>query len=194
MEWSEFEDCKKPADLLRQLLALGYDVTQRTLYRHCKSGRCGKNESGHFSRRMVTAYVEAEGLTRNGEIVSDSGPDVSLAIEKQRLENEKLEIHNSHARLKMQKDAGGLIEREGVFLEIAARLVALDNTFRQKIETNLPAIITLVKGDMGRQPELTQYVFTLWDELLNSFATLDEFEVLFDDDDHAVDGPDQDDD
>jgi hypothetical protein len=188
-EWRDFKDTKVKAEVLSQLEVMGYQLTQRTFYRHCSKGKCRKGEKGLYTRRLVKAYVESEGIIRAGasEDKGQGGNETSLALEKLRRENEKLEIHNTHARLKMEKDSGQLIEREGVYLEIAARLVTLDNSFRQKIETEAPTLITMVKGDMGRMPEFTAHLFLLWDEMLNSFATLDEFEVLFDADD--IDGP-----
>ncbi len=179
-EWPEYIDTASTAEVLRQLQDLGYPVAQRTFYRHCDQGKCHKNKDGIYTRRLVKQYVEAEGIRRAGEDgPEDSGPDISAAILKQQLENQKLEWHNKAAELKYKKEAGELIEREGVYLELAARYVTLDNNFRQQLDQNAPAIIAAVGGDQTRLVELAEMLLAMWDEMLNSFVRVDEFEVLF---------------
>ncbi len=177
--WAEYQETKVKASVLGQLLDLGYELSQRTFYRHCKQGKCRVNRDGVFSRRLVKQYVETEGISRTGQDIEDNGPDVALSIEKQRLENEKLQINNGHAALKFKKDQDLLLEREALYLEMAARTVALDNGFRQLIDMEAPAMIATVKGDVTRLSEFTDMLHQLWNELLNSFSTTDEFEVLF---------------
>jgi hypothetical protein len=179
-EWSEYSDTANKADVLRQLQELGYDLTQRTFYRHCQQGKCRTSSAGLYSRRLVKQYLEAEGIKRTGEAAGDdNGPDLAESLLKQRLENQKLDWHNKNAELDFKKKAGALIERDGVYLEIAARYVTLDNAFRQKIETAAPEIIAAVGGDLSRLLEFNEMITTMWDEMLNSFVTMDEFEVLF---------------
>ena len=186
-EWPEYIDTASRAEVLRQLHDLGYPVTQRTFYRHCDQGKCHKSKDGIYTRRLVKQYVEAEGIRRAGETgTEESGPDVSESIRKQKLENEKLEWHNKTAQLKYEKDAGDLIEREGVYLELAARYVTLDNAFRQKLETSAPEIIAAVSGDQTRIVEFSEMILTMWDEMLNGFVAVDEFEVLFADEDGQI--------
>ena len=179
--WAEFLDSKKKADILRQLHDLGYDLTQRTFYRHCAQGKCRVGKSGLYTRRQVKSYVEAEGIVRLTAEIEDEteAPSSALSVEKQILENEKLRLHNESAAMNNRKQAGLLIEREALYLELAARVVALDNGFRQMVEVNCPAMITAMNGDMGRQPEFSDLLLTYWNDLLNSFATTEEFEVLF---------------
>jgi hypothetical protein len=184
LEWSQFVDTNNKAEVFRFLTAAGYAVVERTFYRHCDQGKCHQNKDGIYTRRLVKQYVEAEGIRRAGESgTEESGPDVSESIRKQKLENEKLEWHNKTAELKFKKDAGDLIEREGVYLELAARYVTLDNAFRQKLETSAPEIIAAVGGDQTRIVEFSEMILTMWDEMLNGFVAVDEFEVLFADED-----------
>ena len=178
--WVEFEDSKNRADILRQLQDLGYEITQRTFYRHCTQGKCRAGKGGLYSRRLVKAYAESEGLIRHGADPEDTdGPNSALSVEKQRLENEKLRIHNQTAELEFKRKAGLLIEREALYLELSARVVALDNGFRQAIEIEAPALIAALGGDLVRQSEFIELLQGIWNELLNSYATTEEFEVLF---------------
>lgn len=177
--WVEFKESKNRAEVLRQLQDLGYELTQRTFYRHCQQGKCRVNQDGLYSRRLVKQYIEAEGIGRMGEPEEEEGPNVALSIEKLQLENEKLKISNQHAALKFNKDQGLLLDRDALYLEMAARAVALDNGFRQKMEMEASALIVAVKGELSRQMEFIDLIMQTWDELLNSFSTADEFEVLF---------------
>ncbi|KJS00882.1 MAG: hypothetical protein VR65_10765 [Desulfobulbaceae bacterium BRH_c16a] len=180
-EWRDFRETKVKADVLAQLIAMGYDLTQRTFYRHCKQGKCRVNTLGFYSRRLVKQYIEAEGIMRTGEPVDADGPDMALSVEKQRLENEKLRISNQHANLKFKKEQAQLIEREALYLEMAARAVALDNGFRQMIDMEAATLIAAVKGDSSRLAEFLDLINQIWNGLLNTFAATDEFEVLFED-------------
>ena len=185
--WAEFADSKNRADILRQLQDLGYEISQRTFYRHCAQGKCRTGKGGMFTRRLVKAYVEAEGLFRHGEDLADlEGPNSALSVEKQKLENEKLRIHNQTAELEFRRKAGLLIEREALYLELSARAVALDNGFRQMIEVEAPALIVALGGDPARQPEFTEAMLAVWNDLLNSYASTEEFEVLFENDETPV--------
>ena len=180
MEWAEFHDSKNKRDVLRQLQDLGYDLTERTFYRHCAVGKCRTGKGGLYTRRTVKQYIESEGIAQNGvDPADDDGPNTQLSIEKQRLENEKLKWHNKTAQLEYQKKAGKLIEREALAMELAARVVVLDTGFNQTIEMEAAAIIALVGGDQTRMPEFIETIRNIWNALLNSYATTDEFEVLF---------------
>ncbi|MGB3212466.1 MAG: hypothetical protein WBB19_17330, partial [Desulforhopalus sp.] len=180
MAWAEWQDTKNKAEVLRQLLDLGYELTERTFYRHCKQGKCRTNEEGYYSRRIVKeGYIDAQGITRVGQPAEENGPDVALSVEKQRLENRKLELSNARDELKHKKEQGLLIERPGLYLEIAAREVALDGMYRQMVDMEGSKMITMVNGDMSHLPEFKEYLFTLWEEMLRTFSNTDEFEVLF---------------
>lgn len=187
--WAEFKDSKSKAEILRQLQELGYEITQRSFYRHCTQGKCRAGKGGMYTRRLVKAYVEAEGLRRNGSDSEDAdGPNAALSVEKQRLENRKLDLHNQNAELEYKKKQGLLIEREALYLELAARAVALDNGFRQTIEIESPGLIAALGCDMVRQPEFIDLLLGIWNELLNSYATTDEFEVLFESEEQSYKG------
>jgi hypothetical protein len=178
--WAEFRESKSKADILRQLQDLGYEITQRTFYRHCSIGKCQTGKDKKYTRRTVKAYVEAEGLPRNGVDADESdGPSGALSVEKQRLENEKLRLHNATAEIEYKKKTGQLIEREALYLELAARAVAIDNGFLQMVEIEAAALIVAVRGDQSRQPEFVSMLRDIWHTLLNTYSTTDEFEVLF---------------
>jgi len=187
--WVEFGESKSKAEILRQLQGLGYEITQRTFYRHCTQGKCRPGKGGLYTRRLVKAYVEAEGLIRHGEEPeSADGPSTALSVEKQRLENRKLELHNLNADLEYKRKQKLLIEREALYLELAARIVAIDNGFMQMIEVESPTLIASIGGEMSRQPEFVSLLRGYWNDLLNSFSTTEEIEVLFEEDEPETKG------
>lgn len=182
MEWQQYTETTNQADVFRQLEALGYEISQRSFYRHCSQGKCRRNDNRVFTRRLVKQYVEAEGLLRKGETVGDSGPDVALSIEKQQLENKKLDWANKKAELDYKKASGQLIEREAIYLELAAREVVLVNSFEHEvIDERSRELIVAVNGDLGKVHEFQDLLRALFADLMNSFCDTKEFEVLFED-------------
>lgn len=177
--WKEYQDCEKPADVYRQLVELGYKISERTFYRHCEKGKCRVNEDGLYSRRMVKQYLVAEGKLSQAD---EGGPNTELSVEKQKLENRKLELANNIATLNYKKKQGLLLDRDALHLEMASRTVALDNGYKQKIDMEAAALITVVNGDISRQVEFVDMLLQIWNELLNSYSQTDEFEVLFEED------------
>lgn len=182
--WSDFVETANKRDVYRQLVAMGYQVAERTFYRHCTQGRCRKNKDGVYSQRLLKSYVDLEGLARDGaDPAEDDGGKVAVKqAEKIDKENEKLEWSNRLLKLKYERSVGKLIERDGLYLELAARMVALDTGFRQRLSMESPKLIASINGDLNRQLEFEDLVLDLvWNELLNDYCSIDEFEVLFED-------------
>ena len=182
--WSDFVETANKRDVYRQLTEMGYQVSERTFYRHCAQGKCRKNEDGVYSRRLVKSYADLEGLARVGvdQDEDDGGKVAVKQAEKIDKENEKLEWSNRLLKLKYERSVGRLIEREGLYLELAARMVALDTGFRQRLSMEAPKLIASIGGDLNRQLEFEDLALELvWNELLNDYCSIDEFEVLFDD-------------
>lgn len=179
--WEDFEDTPNKAEVLRHLHAMGYDITQRTFYRHCKQGKLHKSTKNIFTRRLVQQYVTSAGLYRPGTAPGEGSNTDDLAREKLRVEIKKLDEGGRREALKRKKEEGKLIDRADLYLELAARAVAVDTGFRQMINVEAPTLIAAVKGDVTRQSEFEDLLLGAWNRLLDSYATSDEFEVLFED-------------
>jgi len=182
--WSDFVETANKRDVYRQLVAMGYQVAERTFYRHCTQGLCRKNKDGVYSQRLLKSYVDHEGLARTGaDPAEDDGGKVAVKqAEKIEKESEKLDLTNKLLQLKYDRSVGKLIERDGLYLELAARMVALDTGFRQRLSMESPKLIASINGDLNRQLEFEDLVLDLvWNELLNDYCSIDEFEVLFED-------------
>lgn len=186
--WSDYTDTASKAAVLRHLQGMGYDITQRTFYRHCEQGKLHKSTGNIYTIRLVQQYVKAVGLYRPGAAPGEGSNIDDLATDKLKKEIKKLDEAGRREELKRKKEEGLLIEREALYLELAARAVALDTGFRQMITVEATALIAAVKGDINRQREFEDMMLQAWNQLLDSYATKDEFEVLFEDDNTTMEG------
>ncbi|MBU1233308.1 MAG: hypothetical protein KKD01_01200 [Proteobacteria bacterium] len=187
-DWSDFSDTSSKAEVLRHLQAMGYDITQRTFYRHCEQGKLHKSTNNIYTVRLVQQYVKSVALYRPGTAPGEGSNVEDLAAEKLKKEIKKLDEGGRREELKRKKEEGLLIERPALYLELAARAVALDTGFRQMVHMESSSLIVAVKGDINRQRDLEDMLLQAWNNLLDSYATKDEFEVLFEDDNIMEDG------
>jgi len=179
LNWSDYADTANKAEVLRHLQGMGYQISQRTFYRHCKRGKLHKNTDGVYSRRLVKQYVKEAGLYRPGREPDSGGNPEDLAAEKLQAEVEKLKASGARERLKLERERGRLIERDLLYPELAARAVTLDTGFRQMVHVEASMLIQLVGGNLNRQTEFVDYLLQAWNELMNGYASTDEFEVFF---------------
>lgn len=186
--WSGYKDTASKASVLRHLQGMGYDITQRTFYRHCKQGKLHKSTGNIYTIRLVQQYVKSAGLYRPGTAPGEGSNTDDLAAKKLKKEIKKLDESGRREELKRKKEEGLLIERPALYLELAARTVALDTGFRQMVHMESSSLIVAVKGDINRQRDLEDMLLQAWNNLLDSYATKDEFEVLFEDDNIMGDG------
>lgn len=187
-DWKDFEETKNKAEVLRHLKAMGYDITQRTFYRHCKQGKLHKSTKNIFTLRLVQQYVKTVGLYRPGTAPGEGSNTDDLARDKLKAEIRKLDESGAREALKRKREEGKLIDRADLYLELAARAVTMDTGFRQMINVEAPTLIAAVKGDVTRQNEFEDLLIDAWNRLLDSYATSDEFEILFEDEEQYSEG------
>ncbi len=180
-DWQDYKETKTKAEVFRHLTAMGYDITQRTFYRHCKQGKLHKSTKNIFTLRLVQQYVKSAGLYRPGTAPGEGSNTDDLARDKLKAEIKKLDESGAREALKRKKEEGQLIDRVDLYLELAARAVTIDTGFRQMINVEAPTLIAAVKGSITRQNEFEDLLLGAWNRLLDSYATNDEFEVLFED-------------
>ena len=183
--------------VLRHLQAVGYRVKKSTLYNHAGQGLLRKNGDGLYTPALVRKYVRQAGLPRLDGTASDlpdqpagSLPDIQdhpaalapdqLPEEKLRQEVLKLRAQARREQLKADREAGRLIDREDLYLELAARAVVLNTGYRQLVAMEAPAWIAAAHGDPALLPEVESMMLHAWDNLIGQYATRDRFEVLFD--------------
>ncbi len=173
----ENEAFKTQAAVVRYLVERGYKTSLSTLSYHLKQGHLAK-VNGLFPFDLVNRFAETYLKNAAGHRVGTSEL-ISAKETKTRLEAEKLQEQVHMAKLQRERLQGKYISREEVYLELAARAVVLGNGLSQMIETCGFDIITLVGGDSAKYTDLIAFLQTEIDALLNTYATPDEFEVLF---------------
>jgi len=172
--WSAFEDTANKQAVLRFLVAAGYQVAERTFYRHCKKGQLSQNENGLYTRRLVKAYAIAALLPPAGEEKTED-----LESIKARLQIKKLEDEIARSRFADGKDRKRYIKRDEIDHEMAARAVVLDSGTEHLFRTKAREWCVLVGGDPERAPELVEALLGGWHALLNRYASTEEFTVIF---------------
>ncbi len=179
--------------MLRHLRSCGYDISQSTLYRHVADGKLRKGTGGVYTPTMLRKYVRDVGLVRtmtaDGQDDAGDGGEMSadmLAEEKLRAEVAKLRAQAERERLKAEREAGRLIEREDLYLELAARAVVINTGFRQMVAVTMADVIAAVHGDPLRQQEAEDILVRAWDDMISEYARRDRFEVLFERDDDGM--------
>lgn len=176
--WGEFKDTTVRAEVLRFLLGMGFTVAERTFFRHCKEGKLKKNGKGVYSRRLVRAYAESTlHLAGGGETVAASEENLLQARLAEQVARER--VNRQRDEIRLRREAGAVIDRESLNLEVAARGVALDAGVRQMVNAMGMEWIVACGGNTDKLAELAALVLRDWDELINTFAQPGEFEVIF---------------
>jgi len=183
--WADFRDTANKAEVLRFLQRMGYAVAQRTFYRHCAEGKCKLGTGGMYSRRTVKSYAD------HHLHLAGSGPGPAVESEenllqarlKEQVERER--INRQRDEIRLRRESGAVIDRDSLNLEVAARAVALDAGFRQTVNARAMEWIVVCGGNTDKIAELTALILRDWDELINTYATAGEFEVVFEDEGDA---------
>lgn len=174
--WNDFEVTKKISVVLRFLLALGYDVKQKTLYNHAKTGALQKNLDGFYTEKLTRRYVRERELKSKRDDVSlpDSGSAgksiYDTEISRWRAAKEKQSF------LKNQ----GLLGSRGEFnLQMAARLAVLDSKMRGFIDQYSAEIIAIVGGDQEKRNDLSGFWLQIFNEAMREMSRPLDYRVIF---------------
>ncbi|MDX9780963.1 MAG: hypothetical protein RBT66_07990 [bacterium] len=180
ISWRSFQDTGNKSKVLRFLKAMGYQVADRSFFRHCSSGRLKTGVNGLYTARTVKAY--AASLPRTGTAgLPEEEHESNLQNEKLRIDIQRGEISRQMEEIKLARLQGSVVDREALSLELAARAVALDSGYKQLVASEAMEWIVLVGGDTDKLPEFIDELHQAWDELIGKYASQAEFEVLFED-------------
>lgn len=159
----------------------GWQVSQSGVYKHKKEGKLLPVADGTYRQKDVDKYARTWlKLKSTGKKKQDKLDE--LQRQKLELEQKKLQIETDRAQLKFEIEKGKYIEKERMFLEMAARAGILDAGLNHWIHTGAAEWIRLVDGDLKKISDLIATMNTGKDELLNHYARMREFQVIFDDD------------
>lgn len=164
--------------VVRYLSEKGFKISTATMSYHSQNGHLTKID-GKYPVELVDRFAAA--YLKKASTGARSGSDKLISAKelKTRLEAERLQEQVHMARLQRERLEGKLISREEVFLEMASRAIVLSTGLMHMFQVKGPDIISVVEGNAARYPELIEFLQAEVDELLNSYASGDEFEVLF---------------
>jgi hypothetical protein len=157
----------------------GWQVSQSGIYKHKKEGKLLPASDGTYRQKDVDKYARTWlKLKSTGKKKQDKLDELQrMKLEK---ELEKLETENARSKLKFEVEQGKYIEKDRMFLEMAARAGVLDAGLNHWIQTGAADWIRLVDGDLKKIGELINDMNAGKDELLNHYAQTQEFQVIFD--------------
>jgi hypothetical protein len=175
--WKTFTPSKIRLDVYRFLAANGWDLSQRTFFRHVESGKLKKNKEGLYSARAVKKYAETWAVRTSGKTIIEEEED--LAAAKTRAEIKRIATIQEREAFRLEIDRGKYLKRDDVELQLAARAVALEAGFDHMAYTKASEFIALVGGKQEQAELLIAALLVAKDEWLKSYASADEFEVVF---------------
>lgn len=169
----EFKNLTEVAAFLKEQ---GWKVAQRTVYRHGKEGKILSDPSGIYLLKAVQKYARLHlMMTDTRKKIRDD----ELQRNKTAAEVDKTQEQAKLARFKREILEGKYMPREEVNLELAARAGVLQDGLRYRNRTLASDLIQAVGGDQERVADLIRALDDSDRELLNQYASMKEFEVVF---------------
>ena len=175
--WDDFQDTKNKAEVLRFLLALGYNIPQRTLYNHAKTGVLRTNLDGFFTRKLTRKYIRDTGALSTREDISE--PSEEITVQRSIHDQERAKWLAKTEKLKYEKLARKLGSKQEFNLQMAARLAVIDNTFRNFIDNHAIEFIALVGGNMEKKDELVIFWVNKLNSAMRELSKPIDYEVIF---------------
>lgn len=174
--WESFEDTKVQAEVLRYLLATGWDVKKQTCYNHIGSGKLQKNRGGLYTKNAVKKYAELWLVHRGlGSTVGES--EENLAKTKTRSEIKRIQTAEEKDRFDLEVKQGLYIPRDQVEKELASRVVVVDQSLEFCYRSKITEMVTMVGGDMGKAPLLLDLLIQNKNELMQQMASMGDFTI-----------------
>lgn len=174
--WQDWQDTKVKAEVLIYLQEAGWDIKKQTFYNACGDGKLRLNRSGVYSKRAVKKYAETY-LVHLGLGTTVPEADEAKAERKLDLEIEGLATKNKREKLKHDKEAALLIERDLVELELASRAVVLDQGLDVFFRSTVTEMVAMVGGKADLAPSLLQFCLQKKNELMTNYASMEDFTV-----------------
>ena len=163
--------------VLAYLLQRGFKISQSGIYKHQKEGKISKDKKDH---RYLLAAVEKYAksylpLVATGKLIAD----VAEVMQNRKLNAEirRLEAQAEKEEFNLNVDKSKYIAREEMIRELVGRGLILDSSLRHMLKTAVPEIIDLVGGDQGKAGQVMDELMTFVDDVMNSFASVDDFVV-----------------
>jgi len=167
------------ADVL-EYLSPEWRISRNTLYRHHKEGKLLPLADGTYAIRDVEKYArtflkqKSTGMRLNEKVDE-------LQRRKLELELRSLELEHKSKQHKFDRDIGLYVPKEQMERDLAMRAGILDAGLKHWVRANAADWVRLTEGNMQRVGELISKMGRDLDELMNSYASSDEIDVVIDD-------------
>lgn len=176
---------KNRMQAFRELKRLGYKIEKSKFYGHCSkpgesNGICRVEKNGTVTETSLRRYVKHPG----SQLESTGDGEGAVVAEEQRaklrMENERLEMQNQKLRMEIATMEGRYIERDQVYLELAARAAVFENGLRHWWNMNAAKLVELAVGDPENARDLILNAgLRGMDSQVNEYARADTFKVIF---------------
>jgi hypothetical protein len=165
------------------LIDQGYKVSKSKIYRDAENGKitAQTDAAGNKSVSALAAWEYAEKhLEKTGVNKSDL-----KNLQSQKLMNaiKIQEIEHQRKSFDLEKEQGKYIPRADFESELAARAAVLESGFRHLFNVKAREWIAIVGGKPERTADFLAALNTGLDEQLNTYATTQVFQVIFEDKD-----------
>ena len=163
--------------VLDRLQNTGWQVSRAGLYKHHKEGKINPQKDGTYRLKDVEKYAKTWlKLKSTGKKLREAQEN----LQKRKLlrEIEKLEEEIARNRYKREIEEGKYILKDRLEMELAARAAVLNAGLDHMNQSKAVEWINLVDGDVKKARELIAAFNIAKNELLNQYATTQEFQVV----------------
>lgn len=165
---------KSLLEVCNHLERTGYRISKSKLYRDRDKGMIRVNPDGTVPETEVRAYAST--LERIGGNIDDMSDIQARKIMKE------LELRDEQVKkLKFQREVeeGKYMPRREFEAELASRAVVLDSGLRHMAQMHVAEWVAMVQGKSGMIPDLIQAMNSEIDRMMNEYATMEHFQVMF---------------
>jgi len=166
------------AQILSYLKEEGWNVSKTSLHRHFEQGRFVASD-GMFLRKDIDRYAKTWLKQKStGKPANEAMSE--LQRKKAELELDNLILDNKKKKMAVDKEQGLFIPREQLEIELASWTGILEAGLKHWIQSNAAGWIRITDGDTKKVGELINAMNADLDEMINSYSSDREYEVIFD--------------
>ena len=156
------------------LKGAGYRISKSKLYRDKDKGTIRVNPDGTVLETEVRAYAAT--LDR---IHADIGDLTDIHAVKTKRDVELREEQIKKLRFQREVEEGKYLPRKDFESELASRAVVLDSGLRHMVQMKAAEWVALSGGKTEKIPELIRAINIEMDRVMNSYATIETYHVMF---------------
>jgi len=161
--------------VMEHLKQAGFRISKSKLYRDRDKGLIRVQKDGSVLESEVRAYA-GNCLDRiAGQIEDMSDIQSRKALKDVELREEQI----LKIRLAREVEQGKYLLRRDFEAELASRAVILDSGLRHMVQMKVGEWVAMVGGKPAMVPDFIQNINRELDSLMNGFATLESFQVVF---------------